>query len=85
MRMWEENQQYQDASFKTVMQLVGAGTLTLGILCFLGDQEEILRNWISGVFLFIGAWLVIVGIIYLVVHLFRSKSPRLGSPKASDK
>lgn len=75
MRMWEENQQYQDASFKTVMRLFGAGTLILGILCFLGDQEEILGNWISGIFIFIGAWLVIVGIIYLVVRLFRSKSP----------
>ena len=74
MRMQEEDQQYQDATFKIVTWLIGAATLMLGILCFFSGQKEIFGNWITGIFLFVGAWFVTVGIIYLVVRLFRSRS-----------
>lgn len=72
--MWEEDQRHQNCTFKFTLWLAGAGTLILGILCFLSGQKELFVKWISGLFLFVGAWLVVAGIIYGVVRLWRAKS-----------
>jgi hypothetical protein len=75
--MWEGNQKYQDASFRTTMWIAGAGTVLLSIVCFLSGEINPIKNWILGILLFAGAWFIIAGIVYLFVRLIsfrRSKA-----------
>ena len=71
--MWEENQKHQDASFRTTMWIVGAGAVLLSIVCFLSGEINPIKNWILGILVFVGAWCIIAGIVYLIVRLLGFK------------
>ena len=79
--MWDENPKWQIASFKTTVFIAGAGTVLLSIICFLSGEISPMRNWILGVSLFVGSWLVIVGIVYLVVRLLGLNKSNQNSQK----
>lgn len=71
--MWEENEAYQNASFRATLWVVAIGTLLLGIVGFIAGEYAELKNWLKVIVIFVDAWLIIVGVVYLIVRLLGFK------------
>lgn len=81
--MWDEDQEYQDVAFKTTMWIAGIGTVILEGVCFLSGEISPIKNWITGILMFVGAWLIIAGITYSIVRLLGFKKAKAKESKKS--
>ena len=78
--MWEETETYQNASFRATLWLVAIGTLLIGIVGFMIGEYADLKNWLKVIVIFVGAWLIIAGVVYLIVKLLGFGRPKAKQP-----
>jgi hypothetical protein len=63
---------------KTGCGLMAGGLLTLGALYLLNEGKEPLGIWTFGLLAFIGAWLIVAGLVHLIVTIFGVPPAKVG-------
>jgi len=74
----EEQSPSAAPAVKTGCGLMAGGLLTLSALYLLNEGKAPLGIWTFGLLAFVGAWLIVAGLVHLIVTIFGVPPPKLG-------